>query len=158
MPTIYATHGMTGSGKSTFAKKFCAENKVLRLAHDDIMITLYGSNPPADKFAEYFKGVDKLLEKLAIDLLKNGNDVFLDLGMFERKTRDHWRSIAKELNAEFKLFFIDCPREVAKERTLKRTAEMPDGAFFIDENGFNVINARIEPLEDDEEFERIIGV
>ncbi|MCT4575557.1 MAG: ATP-binding protein [Alphaproteobacteria bacterium] len=158
MPTIYATHGMTGSGKSTFAKKFCVENKVLRLAHDEIMITLYGSNPPQEKFAEYFQGVNELLKKLAKDLLANNNDVFLDLGMFKRSDRDFWRNFAKENNAEFKMFFIDCPREVALERTLNRTEQMPDGAFFIDENGFNVINDRIESLDDDEEYERISGV
>jgi len=157
MTKLYATHGMIGSGKTTFSKKFCADNKILRFNHDDIMITLYGDNPPKEMFQEYVKGIDRLLESLTKNLLRNGQDVFLDLGLFEKKSRDFWRKIAKECEAEFIIYFIDCPKEIALQRTLQRTKEMPDGALRIDENAFNIINKRIEPLEENEKYIKING-
>src|SRR5690606_2811628 len=99
-----------------------------------------------------FHRVNKLLEKLSEDLLNNGHDVFLDLGLFKRKDRDFWKKFAKKNNAEFNIFYIKCPREVALKRTLNRTKNMPENTFFIDENGFDVINSRIEPLQNDEEY------
>lgn len=158
MATLYLTHGMTGSGKSTFAKKFCSDKNIIKLNHDEIMITLYGNNPPQEKFKEYFEGVNKLLEKLTKDLLNKNNDVFLDLGLFERSTRDFWRNLAKEYNSKCIIFFVECPTEIALKRTLNRTAEKPEDAFFIDENAFNIINSKIEPLQEDEEYTLIKGV
>ena len=157
MATLYATHGITGAGKSTFAKDFCAKKKVVRLSHDDIMVLLYGNNPDEKLFAGYAEGVDRLLANLAQNLLQNDVDVLLDVGLFKRAERDFWRKLAGECGAKFVLFYLQCSRETALQRVLKRSKEMPDGALFIDENAFGVINARLEPLQDDEEYITLNG-
>ncbi|MCP4354245.1 MAG: ATP-binding protein [Proteobacteria bacterium] len=158
MATLYLTHGMTGSGKSTFARKFCAENKVLRLTADEIMITLYGDNPAQDVFQEYFEGVQRLMQKLACDILISGNDVLIDAALFKRVDRDLWKLLAEECGAKSVLYSVECPKEEALRRTLKRTDSQEKGAFFINEKGFHTINSRLEPLQDDEEHIKIDGI
>lgn len=158
MAKLYFTFGMTGSGKSTFAKKFCSENKIVRLTHDELMIIIYGNNPSQEKFKEYFDSITKLMEKLASDLLNSGADVFIDIAAFKKVQRDKWRNIADKCGVESILFKVEVPREVALKRTLDRTEREEDGTFFIDENGFNVINARIEPLEKYEKFVLVDGI
>ncbi len=151
MAILYATHGYTGSGKSTFARKFCSENNITRLSHDEMMIDLYGNNPRQEHFQEYAQHIDALLEKKATELLNQNKDVFLDIGLFKKSERDFWKKIAKKYNATFTIFYVKCSSEVAFARTLERTSHNPKDSFLIDENAFNIINARLEPLHPDEE-------
>ncbi|MCP4393948.1 MAG: ATP-binding protein [Alphaproteobacteria bacterium] len=150
MPKLYITHGFTGSGKSTFARKFCNENKIIKLSHDEVMITVFGNNPPMDKFQKMNKSISTVIENLASEILQKGYDVLLDIAGFKRESRDAWKQVADRNNAEFVILHVKVSKDVALQRTLKRTESEQGDAFFINENGFNVINSRLEPLGDDE--------
>lgn len=156
MPTIHLIHGFVGAGKTTFSKKLAAERGALRLSPDDWMGVLYGANPPAEHFAEYDRRIKTIMWETAVAAIGAGADVILDYGFWRRADRDDYRARAAALGAEAILYCLQCPEDVMRKRALKRTAERPPGALFIDENALNVFMSRYEKVNFSEEHAVII--
>ena len=150
-PVAHLIYGFVGSGKTTFAKKLEKETGALRFSNDEWMISLYGNNPPAEKFNEYHKRVNKLLSDIAFKCLKAGLDIILDDGFWSRTRRDETRNRIKKAGMNFKLYYIKCPDEVMKQRTLKRTNSKSKYAFYINKEAIKTFKRHFEPLGDDEE-------
>ena len=146
-PTLHLIHGYIGAGKTSFAKKLEHELNCVRFTSDEWVIALYGDNPPQDKFRDYEDRIKVLIWQVAKRILETGNDVILDLGVWKRSERDKWRAIAKEMSVGFKLYNVTCPLEIAKQRTLQRTHNMPAGALVIDENAFDTLQQYFEPID-----------
>ncbi len=145
-------YGFVGAGKTTFAKKLEKETGALRFTTDEWMISLYGSNPPAEKFAEYYERTTKLLLDTAFKCLKAGVDIILDAGFWSRSRRDKMRNRITKAGANFQLYHIKCSDEVMKQRTLKRSEDPSKDAFYIDKAAIETFKKRFEPLDDDEEY------
>jgi hypothetical protein len=155
MATLHVIHGFIGAGKSTFSKKLEKEITAIRFNNDEWMISLYGANPPKEYYQDYYNRIDQLIWELTAKLLKNNQDVILDIGFWKRSSRNHVRDFAKEHGAEVKLYQITCPDEIALQRVLKRTDELPDGALVIDENAYHELKKNFEPLQSDEAFIKV---
>ena len=149
--TLYLIHGFIAFGKTTFAKKLAVEKDAVRFTHDEVMIERFGTNPPADKFQEYSQIVTNEIIVKAKRRLSEGNSVILDFGFWSRNERDKYKELAKSIGADCVIYSINCDIDVAKQRCLQRTAEMPDGALVIDENAFNILLQKFEPINEDEE-------
>ncbi len=150
-PVAHMIHGFVGAGKTTFAKKLEKEIGALRFTNDEWMISLYGTNPPAEKFAEYYERTTKLLLDTAFKCLKAGVDIILDAGFWSRSQRDEIRARITKAGANFQLYYIKCSDEMMKQRTLKRSDDSPKDAFYINEAAIKTFKKRFEPLYDDEE-------
>lgn len=53
-----------------------------------------------------------------------------------------------------RLYWVRCPEEVARARCRQRNIRLA-GDYFIDDEAFDRLRARFEPLEPDESFEVI---
>jgi hypothetical protein len=51
-----------------------------------------------------------------------------------------------------KLYNVTAPEDIMRARVQKRTAEMPPGALFIDDNAFDLFKTHYEPAMPDEDF------
>lgn len=155
MPTVHLLHGFVGAGKTTFAKKLETEVNAVRFSPDEWMIALYGTNPPAEFFDEYYQRINKWIWVQIGRIVKTGVDVIYDTGLWKRADRDEVIAKVKALGAQPKLYALQAPFEVSRERVLKRTEEMPEGALVIDDNAIHLFWSKFEPLQDDEEAIRI---
>ncbi len=151
MPTIHLMHGFVGSGKTTYAKQLERELGAFRFTHDEWMVRLYGVASPAEKFTEYWKRVEELIWKVAARALELGHDVILDFGFWTRASRDDARQRAKDLGVDVVLYLLDCPEELMRARVQQRTAELPEGTFWINDAAFEDFKSRFQPLQDDGE-------
>lgn len=147
MPTVHMIHGFVGAGKTTFSKKLEKEIKAIRFTPDEWMCRLYGNNPPATHFDEYETSIKKVIRDTAEKVLATGADVILDYGFWKKSDRDETRKWAKDIGASTKLYALQCPDEIMKTRTLKRSAEMPEGALAIDKNALNEFRSRFEKID-----------
>jgi predicted kinase len=147
MATLHLIHGFVGAGKTTFSKKLEKEANAIRFTLDEWVAVLYGSNPQQMEFQECENRVKTLIWNLAERALELGNDVILDFGFWKRSGRDEARERARRCGASVKLYDVRCPMEVIKARVLKRTAELPEGALYIDENAIAEFERRFEPLD-----------
>lgn len=156
MPIAYLIHGFVAVGKTTFSKKLEQETGAIRFSHDDWMITLYGSNPPAELFNEYHSRVSMLIWDTAEKALRAKTDVILDCGFWSKSSREEARQRIKATGADCKMYALTCPDDVSMQRALKRTEEMPEGAFFIDKNALEQFKFRFEAA--DPAFEDFIHI
>lgn len=119
---LILTVGIPGSGKTTWAKKFCQDGKFVRISPDDIRGRVGSSI--SDMTHEY--AVWKIVEAELYRLLDSGQNVVFDATNVKGKNRKMPVRIAKELGAEIHYAIFECSPEVAKERIRKDLEEKVD--------------------------------
>ena len=149
MPTVHLIHGYLGAGKTTFAKKLAEDVKGVRFNPDEWMARLYGEDPPAEQFAERLERVFALLDDQWVRVVRCGVDVILDYGFWTRASRDAARQRAAAAGAACRLYSLQCSDATARKRCQQRNAKL-QGSLFIADNTFDVLKARLEPLQADE--------
>jgi predicted kinase len=149
--TLHLLHGFVGAGKTTFAKKLEKEIHAVRFSPDDWMCRLYGDNPPQEFFAEYDRRIKSMIWDMAEKLLSSNVDVILDYGFWKFSEREDYRTRGLRAGAEVKLYALQCPEDVMRDRVLERTAEMPEGALMIDDNAITEFRARFEAVDPEKE-------
>ena len=149
-PTAFLLHGYLGSGKTTLARRLEVEESALRFTHDEWMRALYGNDPPADQFVDYASRVSALMESLWMRCLSLGTNIILDSGFWSRRERDRVRERIASVGARAVLYHLSCPDEVAWARIESRNSSA-DEELHIAANTFEVLKARFEPLQPDED-------
>ena len=150
MPTAHLIHGFVGNGKTTYAIKLEKALPALRFSIDEWIATLYGQNPPREKFEVYYRRTAHLIWTMATRALVLGQDIILDFGFWSRASRDDARQRVEKLGAQVVFYRVTCADEVMRTRVLSRTAQMPNGALQIDENALREFRERFEPMGADE--------
>lgn len=149
MATAHLIHGFIGAGKTTLAKRLEAELPAIRFTHDEWMAALYGSDPPAERFGEYYRRVSGVMEGVWVRCLELGLDVVLDFGLWTRRDRDTLRARVASVGAETRLYALGGTDEELWARVERRNQELESG-LFIARNTFEVLRGRFEPLGADE--------
>lgn len=150
MPVAHLIHGFVGSGKTTYATKLERELPALRFSVDDWLTRLYGQNPSSEKFEDYYSRATSLIWQVATQALSLGHDVILDFGFWSRSSRDDARQRIQKVGAKAVLHYVTCSEETMRTRALSRTAQMPKGALYIDDNALNEFRNRFESPDIDE--------
>ena len=149
MPSIHLMCGFIGFGKTTIAKRLEKELPAVRFTHDEIMLERYGRNP--EDFQVKYKLVDEDIRKRAEQAILHGQNVIMDYGFWNRETRKEYWEWAKTLTEDVFFEAVECDVELAKKRALKRSFENSQ-ELFIDDNCFDVLLKKYEPISDDEKI------
>ena len=118
---------------------------------------MYGQTPPEEDYGEIFVRVENLIWDVALSAVGAGTDVILDFGFWSRESRNVDRNRASAAGAVAKLYYISCPRRIARSRTLDRSRNPPLDSLWIDRAAYDKLDALFEPLRKDEEFIAIQG-
>lgn len=122
-PIVIAMVGLVGSGKSYVANKIASEIGAVVLSGDDVRVELR-------KVGEKYEGARKIVENVAVDLVRKGINVILDLDYVDDKKRASVR--AKIKGTEAKIIFVRtiCNYDIVVERILKQKFEKSRDDFF----------------------------
>lgn len=112
--------GLPGVGKTTLATRFAVERNALRLCADDWLIGLRIDLWDSDARAR----IELLQGALALDLLRAGNTVVIEWGMWARAERDRMRMAARQLGAGVELHFLSAPVDELYSRIEARGREL----------------------------------
>jgi predicted kinase len=96
MPAVvYLLCGLTGSGKTTYAKRLEAGGAV-RLSVDEQVHARHGRYGVDYRMEEYFdreRPVVQELRRRLVELVESGRDVVLDYGLWRRSDRDAYKRL-----------------------------------------------------------------
>ena len=111
--------GLPRSGKSTYAKKFAAENNVTRVNADDLRLELYG-----ERF--YGGGEDMLwsvFRYMCKALVRSGNSIILVNTNITNDSRRPLLTLSKKYDIGIRYIYIDTPKDVCQLRALETKQE-----------------------------------
>lgn len=149
MATVHLLCGRPGSGKTTFARELEETHRAIRYTYDEWMVQLYGRSP--DQFETLFNRVSNLIWRIATRNLALGTDIILDKGFWYKRDRENVRQAAAAIGANSKLYFLDAPIDVLRNRVLTRS-KSDQNSLWINNWAFTEFINRFEPPGDDEDF------
>ena len=147
-PNLIMTVGIQGSGKSTWAKKFIAENPdVIYLSTDQIWLTL---GPMSDR--SIAGKVYPILTRRAESALNDGCSVLLDATFVRKAWRKDYIKLGRRFGVKLIAHVFEADRAILLERINIRTS---NGGLFVP---VDVIDKYISMFEmpDKTEFDEII--
>lgn len=128
-PVLIITHGLPGSGKTTFSQMALERFQAIRLRSDVERKRLYGLAPLADSSvatginlysAEITRQTYARLLALSRTLLKAGFTVIVDAAFVDQAEREPFRLLAKELKFTYVIASIHAGNETMRKRIAHR--------------------------------------
>ncbi|WP_217166810.1 ATP-binding protein [Streptomyces sp. AC512_CC834] len=147
-PTVYLLVGLTGSGKTTFAKKRLESTGAVRLSVDERVYERHGrygvDYPEPDYFALESPIVAEIREEL-VKLLAVGRDVVLDHGLWLRSAREEWMKVVESAGGRWRLLYFPVDRAELLRRLDERNQRQDANALTVSAAALDDFYARFEP-------------
>lgn len=163
VPRLVITHGLSGSGKTTFSRELIEQTGMIGLRSDIERKRLAGLEALARSGSgiesgiytrEFSRRTYEHLAGLAESLLQSGWGVLVDATFIARWQRDLFRQLAARLGVGFHILDFDVPPETLRDRVRARRAAGRDAS----EADVAVLEQQLktqEPLAEDELKEAI---
>lgn len=133
MPQLHLICGMSGSGKTTYAKKLEQSTNAIHLSGDNWISTIIDNKSDIKELDRLRDPIEKILWNLATKLLSKGVGVILDNGFWSKEERMLYFNAAKAIdpNTKILLYYIDTPKNLLLERIKSRNESLPNDCFHI---------------------------
>ncbi len=157
-PALIITHGLPGSGKSTFAQLALERLGAIRVRSDVERKRLFGLDTLADSKSQAGGGIYgeeatrrtyARLHELARSLLAAGFPVIVDAAFLRHEERESFRALAKEIDAPFAIASVQAGEKALMERLAQRRSRADD-ASEADAEVLRMLQTAQEPLQEEE--------
>jgi len=125
--------GKVACGKTTYARKMEAHGGAIFLSLDELQLDIFGENPTREQLDSTYSGCNEYQKRLALKLVNNGLDVYLDWGFWEQSSRDEVLNYFEKEQIKVHQYYFDVPLEVRHERNRKRNQGNDNHSFKIEE-------------------------
>ncbi len=135
MAKVILTCGLVCAGKTTYARRLCADMPAALLSADEIMLALFGPDA-GDRHDVYFARVRDYLYQKAASMARDGINTVADLGMWSREERDRARRFFKDRGIEMEIRYLKIGRDEWLRRIRRRSLDIAQGfsgAYEVDE-------------------------
>ncbi|MER5399852.1 ATP-binding protein [Streptomyces sp. NPDC002599] len=148
---VWLLAGLTGSGKTTFAKRRLEPAGAVRLSVDEIVHARHGVDyPEREYFALEAPVVAEVRERL-VNMVAVGRDVVLDHGLWLRSSREKRRNLVEEAGGQSRLLYFPVPHEELLRRLRERNQREDGNALMVTESALKDFYARFEPPHGEDE-------
>lgn len=122
---LHLVIGPVGAGKTTYAQRCVARAPSVFLDVDTWMVRLFIADPrPAEDvmiwYLERRERCRGLLWDTTLGVLAAGTDVYLEFGLLGQAERSAFYEQVRAADVELIVYVVDAPREVRRERVLRR--------------------------------------
>ena len=146
-PILAVMVGISGSGKSTFARGLKTSLSAEVVSTDDIRLEITGDATDQTRNGEVFNIARRRID----DLLAQGKNAVIDATSLSQKDRRLWIDLGKKHGAEVLAYVVNRSIDVAKKQNLKRDRQVPD--WVIDKQ-----KAKFQLPTTAEGFDKIVNV
>lgn len=163
-PTLFITHGLTGSGKSSVARFLAEQINAIQCSSDVERKRLFGLAATAQTKSDLSTGIYdpkvtiqtyEQLAKIVTTILQAGYSAIADATFLKFSHRDLFRKLAKTMHVPFIILHCDAPREYLEHWLRERQAKQNDPSEANLEV-LDLLTSTLEPLHADEEQDTII--
>jgi predicted kinase len=143
--------GLPGSGKTTLARRLAYEIPAIRLCTDEWQSALKVDLKEGDHYSETFH--DLLEAQLWIhakDLIRHGQSIIFEKGLWLRSERDEKRREARELGVDIEFHYFDGPIDELVRRLEERNSESNPNYFSISREQIEEYFKSFEPPDEAE--------
>jgi aminoglycoside phosphotransferase family enzyme/predicted kinase len=132
-PRLVLTHGVAGSGKTTFTGKLLTGGDAIRIRSDVERQRLFGKAPSEIRYSESAnKAVYERLREAAAAALEGGYHAIVDAAFLQRDQRRPFFALAREKRAEVILLdFVEDRPEILKQRLAGRRLDASEATFDV---------------------------
>jgi predicted kinase len=131
-PILHLICGLPGAGKTELAKTIAASTDAFRFEPDEWIKDIWADKAESEG-NQYRNQIEKLQWKIARQALSRSIDVIIEWGTWGRNEREKLRDEAKALGAMVKLYYLNVPRDLLKQRILNRNRQPGPHDFHIPE-------------------------
>lgn len=152
LATLHLMVGLPCSGKTTYAKQLAQQEKALRFTPDEWQIQLFDQQV-YDEHSNHdllHDRIEALMWTVAADVLALGVSAILDFGFWSRRERDDFRHRAEQLGVDFRIHYMDVPKDELIARLEKRNAAADDTTVIVEPKFIEQWCAVFEPPDADE--------
>lgn len=152
-PVVYLLVGLTGSGKTTYAKRRL-EPGAVRLSVDERVHARhgrYGVDYPERRYFELEAPVVAKVREELVDLIAAGRDAVLDHGLWLRSDREEWKKLVLEAGGRPKLLYFPVPRGELLRRLAERNGREDANALSVSPEALDDFYERFEAPHDEGE-------
>jgi predicted kinase len=145
-PILKIVQGFMGAGKTTYSKWLASQTGELRLNADEYCETNFSKEDLEENWDSCFSQAISNLYVEAENQLRAGNNVILDFGFWNRKSRDFARDLAHRTGADFQHLYLDTPDDMLLDRIKMRSGVIADRNF---QNFYKLKDLFEEPMADE---------
>lgn len=153
-PVVFLLVGLTGSGKTTYARLWLEPVGAVRLSVDELVYARHGrygvDYPERDYFALEAPVVAEVRERLA-ELVAAGRDVVLDHGLWLRGDREAWKKLVEAAGGRWRLLYFPVGREELLRRLEERNRRQDANALRVSSSALDDFFGRFEAPHDEGE-------
>lgn len=129
--TVHLFCGLPTSGKTTLAKELEQTHNAVRFTLDEWMINLTDLTIADDEYGLMIEKLKEMFWLTAVSILNQGVDVIFDWSLWNPQRRQKWVSRITELGANYKLYYLNMPPVVIRQRIEVRNNDLPPGAHWL---------------------------
>ncbi|MFJ6438184.1 ATP-binding protein [Streptomyces sp. NPDC091416] len=147
-PTVYLLVGLTGSGKTTYARRKLERSGVVRLSVDERLYARHGRYGVDYAEGEYFALEAPVVAEVRVELVERvaaGQDVVLDHGLWTRAARDEWKALVEGAGGIARLLYFPVAKMELLRRLHERNRREDANALTVTESALDDFYARFEP-------------
>ncbi|KUL23157.1 AAA family ATPase [Actinoplanes awajinensis] len=155
MGVVYLLSGLTGSGKTTYARKLVEEG-VVRLSVDEMMHSRHGRFGIDYRESRYFELEAPIIDEIRgrlVRLIGRGRDVVFDHGLWRRADRDTYKHLVEAHGAQWRLLYFKVDKAELQRRLAERHQRDGANAATVSPRALDEFYARFdEPMDEGEEI------
>ncbi|WP_028648762.1 ATP-binding protein [Nocardiopsis sp. CNT312] len=150
VPTVFLLVGLTGSGKTTYARSVLEPRGVVRLSVDEEVHRRHGrygvDYPEWEYFERQAPVVDWVRERL-VELLSRRCDVVLDHGLWRCTEREEWKKLVEASGGRWRLLYFPVSQQELLRRLEERNRREDANALTVTPEALADFVARFDPPE-----------
>ncbi|WP_431034951.1 AAA family ATPase [Streptomyces sp. P6-2-1] len=146
-PVVFLLVGITGSGKTTYARRELEPQGAVRLSVDEVVHERhgrYGVDYPENTYFEKEAPVVAELHSRLVELVSEGRDVVWDHGLWPRKDRDTMKELVKSAGGRWRLLYFPVERDELLRRLAARNQRGDANALIVTPEALDDFFARFE--------------